>query len=158
MHLPPGQLQYGQQIRPRPLIRRLLPWVIAVPLVVFSCAVWLPKAFEPRVGQNVSRERAKVRGLPLRAANVSYHIPGAFGAVTAFEFDVPEDEFLSWAASDGWNTQPIPPGEPFEIYRFDNTRTLIRRGHFYRWTEEDRGRHVAYDSDAGRAYYYDHTR
>jgi hypothetical protein len=34
----------------------------------------------------------------------------------------------------------------------------ITRGLFHRWSEEDAGRVVAYDLDAGRAYFFCHTR
>ena len=157
--MPDRPIEYGTTVRSR---RRRWPVVAAVTAAVLAAFVWLvprgcARLMAPKVGVHVPRGAATpVGGLPADATNVSYHLPGAFGPVVAFEFDVPEASFHAWATSQGFTCQRIV--EPHTIRRFDDSRAEIAKGYFYRWTEQDRGRYAAYDLEAGRAYYYAHSR
>lgn len=152
-------LDYGTTAPPKRA--RRLRWAAVAALVLLG-TVWVaPRVFKmlitPKIGLNQPRDQAPIRGLPPDAAKVSYHLPEPLaGPVTAYEFDTSEASFLAWSASAGWPTRPIV--KPVLMLRFDMSRVTIERGHFYDWTEQDAGRHTAYDAETGRAYFWSHTR
>ena len=62
-------------------------------------------------GENVAR----VDWLPASARNVSFYRSYSF---TACEFDIPEQEFLAWAAGEGCAVQRIPAGGKRTVTRY----------------------------------------
>ena len=111
---------------------------------------------EPRIGVNVSRADADSIRLPDDARNVTYRIGGAFDPVPrAYEFDTSETAFRAWAAERG----AAPREGPATVRRYDGSSRRIDRGlYFGQRTGSDSGWEVAYDRDAGRAYYHSSSR
>lgn len=117
--------------------------------------------------ENVGR----VDWLPRSASNISYYKSYNF---TAYEFDIPEAEFLIWAAR--WKLLPI--SEPLKISRYclknncpdfrnyDEWEQWDERGHvtiavgwyFRRRWSGCGGEDVAYDRTVGRAYFQTNPR
>jgi len=117
----------------------------------------------------VGEHRENVSWLPKNATNVSYIRSYTF---TAFEFDIPEPEFLKWA--ERWKVQPV--SAPCKIRRYttmsnrlppsrdsslDDWRdravqeVTISDGYFWSDPPSGSGRNVSvgYDRIRGRAYY-----
>ena len=130
---------------------------LAVPLLacagLYSC--W--RSFEPTIGHAATAASAPVSGLPPSATNVRYFLPGSFGPVKAYEFDVSEADFLSWVVS-----MPPPKLSPDKLRAvrcLDSTgwpdaEREIEDGKVYSWHHEDESIMAAYDRAAGRAFYY----
>jgi hypothetical protein len=123
-----------------------------------------------RYAENVD----SVTWLPKTARNVSYYISYMY---TAYEFDIPEKEFLKWAKKSYWNVSRIK-AEPVSISRYNwpilrefdyhkefvtresETSVTIEKGYVYkkRFGRSGGGLIVAYDSDINRAYYQHNPR
>lgn len=118
---------------------------------------------KPSAVENVAPDQCPFE-VPQSASNVSFMTP-AFWGNTAYEFDISEAGFISWAKKNEWPIEEIE-SEPVEIHRYvsfiDNDRNdaiaRVINGLGYTWTEGDRGIYVAYDRDKGRAYFMQHTR
>jgi hypothetical protein len=109
----------------------------------------------------MSRAQSPIIGLPADATNISFLLPGLLGPETRFEFDTSEQSFIRWVREHPI-VQPSTQ-HPIRILRYtpgadQNHQITINNGYLYEWTEEDRGEHLAYDKDTGRAYYRSHTR
>lgn len=93
--------------------RRRQAWLIAG-LVALLGLLWLGygayRGFtDVEIGENVPR----VPWLPDSASNVSFYRSYPF---TAYEFDIPEQDFLEWAEDHGWDVRRIKDEEK-AIYR-----------------------------------------
>ena len=160
--------------------RRLLPLIaLAVP-VLAGAAVWFWYATYVSFNRVEEAENvARVDWLPAGARNVSYYRSYPF---TAYEFDIDEAGFRSWAAQEGWPLRPVEY-EPFRVLRYSfhaskrmhppdeetlapeewrarhdraraATQKEIRRGYGYEKRQSNGGGvTVGYDLDTGRAYY-----
>src|SRR5690606_13951325 len=106
------------------------------------------------VGENAPA----VPWLPPAATNVSYHRAYRF---TAYEFDIPEADFLAWAADNGWPVAPVTEAtEPAVLRRYCYDAATgegyhrITVGYFYQHRRSNGGGvEVGYDSTEGRAYF-----
>ena len=116
------------------------------------------------VGYNLRRDRVPIWGLPDDATNICYYLPPPLFPNTYYEFDTSESSFLAWAQE---HSRVRPDAyRPIRIYRYaiyatdadHRSQISIESGYLFSWTEEDRGVHLAYDKDTGRAYYWSHTR
>jgi hypothetical protein len=101
--------------------------------------------------------------VPEDATDIRYIVRGAFGPNTACEFSTSKESFLIWVKH--WSDMPIsgPSFGPTEIIRYDHDinrweHREIKNAIRFDWNEEDRGIHLVFDSDTGRAYYHLHTR
>ncbi len=144
---------------PRFKLRTLLGLVALC--AVGSCTIG---AFQNRVTYNATRESVWMR-LPEDATRINLFEPGAFGPNRYFEFDTSEESFLTWVREISTVERADYPA-PYTIHRYtkyapdaDATyEVTIVNGHLFEWTEEDMGQYIAYDADAGRAYYWSHSR
>jgi hypothetical protein len=159
---------------PRP-DQRWLRWVglISLPLLL----VGLPLTFLTGITQVEFAENVSgVPWLPAAARNVSYYRSYSW---TAYEFDIPEADFLTWASD--YDLQPIHEKVVVSRYlarmlnwsvmrnpsstreaevmmaRQEHYRGLvshsIEHGHYHRTVQSNGGGiTVAYDSDIGRAF------
>jgi hypothetical protein len=145
------RLDYGRQPAPWRVRARKACFVIAVAVAVLWAIGWgCLKSMEPKVGRNVSAASAGL-DMPAGANHVNFYRGGAMDPVSeAFECDVSEPNFRAWAAAHQW---PLQQGS-FQVIRFDMSRTAVERGLLYEWHQDDTG----YDLDAGRMYYFSHTR
>jgi hypothetical protein len=123
-----------------------------------------------RYAENVE----SVEWLPKSATNISYYRSYMY---TAYEFDIPEEDFLEWAKRKYWNVSRIE-AEPVSISRYNwpilhaaddhkyfetqerETHINIVRGYVYkkRFGRSGGGRIVAYNLDINRAYYQHNPR
>jgi len=125
----------------------------------------------PEIGEN----KSQVKWLPVQATNVSYYKTYSW---TAFEFDLAEDQFKTWASK--WDMKEIASPRALRRYTFrtlkcpkydtnphgdystweSQTKVVITNGLFYQTPERANGggTFVAYDRDHGKAYYESHPR
>jgi len=113
---------------------------------------------------------ATVKWLPVSATNISYYLRPSF---TAYEFDIPEDDFKALASNKKWEIKPIADKE-MDIPRWNHfikssrieddesyyePRPVIKQGYYYECRYEDGGgTTVYYDSEKQRAYYQSNPR
>lgn len=96
-------------------------------------------------GEDVS----SVAWLPTSAQHVSFRRSYSF---TAFEFDIPQDDFVRWSDEHGWHAEPTP--RPAHLYNWKREPIEIARGlSFAKELANGGGTWVAYDSEKHRAYY-----
>ena len=134
--------------------------------LVTLCAVGscIFTSFQSRVTYNASRDDVWLR-LPKGATRINHFQPVLFGANTFYEFDTSEESFLEWVKGYSNVTRSNHPA-PYRIYRYhaygpdaDSSHIVtISSGHLFEWTEEDRGLHIAYNKESGRAYFWSHSR
>lgn len=144
---------------PRFTLRNLF-WLISL-CAVGSCTV---VSFRSQVTYNATRDDVWLQ-LPADATRINRYQPGAMGPNTYFEFDTSEESFLAWVGRYR-NAKLVNHSGPHRIYRYSaygpnadpNDAVTIMNGLLFEWLEEDRGEHIAYDRDSGRAYYWSHTR
>jgi hypothetical protein len=135
--------------------RRLIVWA-AVPLLLGGCLYSCLRSFEPTIGHAPTAKQSPVEGLPQSATNARNFLPGYFGPVKAYEFDVSEKDFEAWVAS-----LPAPklgPSQWRTVRSMDETgwpyaEREIADGPVYSWQHEDQSIVAAYDRSNGRAYY-----
>jgi hypothetical protein len=94
--------------------------------------------------------------LPESATNVRYFLPGAWGPVKAYEFDVSEKDFEAWVAS--LPSPQLSQGQGRMVRCMDDTGQPyapreIADGPVYSWQHQDESIIAAYDRSNGRAYY-----
>ena len=98
-----------------------------------------------------------VSWLPPTASNVSYYKSYFF---TAYEFNIPEKDFLALAKKKKWHVKAIE--EPFPIMRYnyivessgEEKRVYISNGYFFEHRRRDGGGvSVAFDSIENKAYF-----
>lgn len=139
--------------------QRLIGLVVA--LVIAGCLYGGWRSFEPTVGQAATASEAPISRLPASAKNVRYYLPGAFGPVTYYEFEVSEEDFEAWVAAMpppqlarvDWRTIQCldDEGRPSEERELED-------GIVYHWREDDASIQTAYDRVAGRAYFRSNSR
>jgi len=100
-------------------------------------------------GENVQ----SVDWLPASATNISFY---KSHSRTAYEFDIPESDFIDWA---WWNLKPIT--KPVRVVRYyyfsspDAPDATVTEGlHYVIERANGGGVWVAYDRKIGRAYYF----
>ena len=141
---------------------------LLIVITVLACGIaFLRAAYidltHVETGENVEH----VKWLPKSASNVSFHRSYSF---TAYEFDIPESEFLAWSS---WKMQPVT--KPVSVMRYSYTNhphylsqnpTMAEMEQWHSqchatvsngWWHERRqsnggGVSVAYDRTKGRAF------
>jgi hypothetical protein len=135
-------------------------------IVLVSVALGLLRAVSVA---DVGEHHGRVSWLPECATNVSYIRSYSF---TAYEFDMPEDEFLGWAVR--WKVQPVSTPSKIRRYTTMSSRlpplssdsslddwrdravqeVTISDGFFYESRSGSRGGVcVGYDRTRGRVYF-----
>lgn len=148
-------------------LKGLLLFVAVIAFVVLSLRGAYLGLTHVDTGENVS----SVNWLPDTASNVSFYKSYSF---TAYEFDIPESDFVNWSR---WDLLPID--KPVSIPRYcfidvpdsapngmaQDWQALesayarrfakITKGLYYKYSQDNGGGvWVAYDRDARRAYYH----
>ncbi len=142
----------------RKAIRVIL--IVGGALLLPVCCVW---SFQNRVGTAGRPSEAAVSGLPSQATNIEWFLPGAFGPNRVYAFDTSLAGFQQWVAQRSRPKLTGPHTGPYEILVYDHAKGKfashqISNAVAYTWSEEDRGVHMVYDQDTGRAYFHSHTR
>jgi len=135
----------------------------AVAVVMFALAVGIYLGLTNIV---ISENEPAVKWLPSTAKDVSYYRSYDY---TAFEFTIPEADFLAWVKSNQWDKETKPIEAPFKIGRYTAGPTFQRKpddpldhtaakgyfmARFFKGREgNDEGMRAAYDAENGRAYY-----
>lgn len=141
-------------------IPKYLRWVaFGVGLVMFALAIAMYIGMTRVV---VGEHQENVQWLPLNAKDASFYRSYDY---TAFEFNIGEQDFLTWAKSNAWETKPLDKptvigrytaGPKFQRKPGDPTEHTAAKGHIYEKLREgstDEGVRVVYDSEAGRAFF-----
>ncbi len=140
--------------------RRLLLMLVAF-VVVGSCTF---VGLKDLVLYNASRDEVPFP-LPVDATNINFYRPGAFGPNVYLEFNTSEDSFLEWVQQFS-RVRPAENEGPIHIYRYHaygpgadpSPEVTFEDGRLFEWIQGDRGERIAYDADAGRAYYQENSR
>jgi hypothetical protein len=126
----------------------------------FLFSIW--RSLEPRIGRAATAADSPVKDLPAGARDIAYFLPGAFGPIKAYEFDISEAEFEAWVKAmppPKLELMPPDPGENFHSVRradatgYPNQKHEFRNGVLYLWRFEDQNIVAAYDRSLGRAFY-----
>lgn len=144
--------------QPRKIARGLS--IVAIVLILSTCIIW---SFQSRVGTSATAEEAAVGGLPPDANDVRWFLPGAFGPNMVYDFATTPQGFRRWVSERNRPKLTGPRVGPFRILVYDHANSTfafyeITDAIAYTWSEEDRGVHMVYDRDMGRAYYHSHSR
>lgn len=167
---------FAQIMKKRITTKRIVIWLLiaifnplSLGVMFFGSVFWSNS--HPATGEN----EARVDWLPPEASHVSFYKSYSW---TAYEFDIPEAGFRTWASR--WQIQDIEtpftitrykyfttdhpaydPNPEGPFYRFEaEAKATITNGYFYRTPPRGNGggTYVAYDRDGGRAYFQTNPR
>ena len=142
---------------PFPLLVLLLAGLVGLPLLLYGAYRGFTDA---EAGENVPG----VSWLPGSARNVSFYRSYSF---TAYEFDIPEREFLNWAGGQGWEVRKVEgdPDPPSVLrYHFGGGRLSYpadlhpgaTESEVEAWKEALRAYRSAREKRVERGYFYEH--
>ena len=130
-------------------VKRLLIVVTVIACVLGTLRSACNHFTHIETGENVQ----SVDWLPASATSVSFYKSYSF---TAYEFDIPESDFIDWA---WWDLKPIT--KPVRVVRYcyfsspDAPDATVTEGlHFVSEQSDGGGVWVAYDRKIGRAYLF----
>jgi hypothetical protein len=128
--------------------------MVMVMLFVLGGGLFVYSAWQALTYKESAENVTTVDWLPKTASRISYFKSYMF---TAFEFDIPEADFLQWCKEEGWPVTKVELRETIDkcfVSRWNNGSVTIEGGWYYEHRQKNGGGvWVGYQRETGRAYY-----
>lgn len=139
-------------------LARYLPVAIFLGFVVMMSTCFM-LVFASRSLENVTREKARVSGLPADATNVNVFIPGLMGKDIYMDFKTSEEGYMEWVEAYTNTDLEKKSDSAFTIERYNfeakqGQTITVEDGMLYAWTDGGKGVFLGFDRKSQRAFFH----